>query len=389
MDIFLLRQSEREGTIEASLRATIPSLIEVVNFDRILEHKSKSAAGHDEPPTVLVITPPGDEERIDRLVEVAARYQNEIFLILISDEISATDYKRLVRTGGAEWASAKGASREVVEIIARRSQQRRASDNSAISRNVQPVTISFVPSAGGVGNTTLAIESAIYLKTNKATERKICIVDLDFQTSHLCDYLDAEARLHIAEFSNAPDRLDEHLLDSFKTSHSSGIDVFAAPRSKFPSEDLNIDALDVLFSMIARRYDLVFIDLPVTWFSWTVQVIAACDGAMITGLNTIPNLRQILETLTSVRTSASKLKIGIVLNRCEKSLFGVVAGRKQVERVLPDEELFFIGNRGEAIESANMGVPMMLGPSARKMREEFATLGNFFADLKSSRMVSR
>ena len=74
-----------------------------------------------------------------------------------------------------------------------------------------------------------------------------------------------------------------------KRSHSSGIDVFAAPRSKFASEDLNVEALDALFSMIAKRYDLVFIDLPVTWFSWTTQIIAACDGAVITGLNTIPN----------------------------------------------------------------------------------------------------
>jgi pilus assembly protein CpaE len=387
MNVFLLRQSEPEGRIEASLRATIPGLIEAASFELVLKHKS--AAGGHEPPTVLVVSPPGDDAFFERLVEVAAQYHKELFLILISDEISASAYKRLVRTGGAEWASAKAAPREVVEIIARRGQQRRGSDKVPSGpRNSAPVTICFVPSAGGVGNTTLVIESAIYLRTNNATERKICIVDLDFQTSHVCDYLDAEARLLIAEFSNAPERLDEHLLESFKTSHSSGIDIFAAPRSKFASEDLNVEALDALLSMIAKRYDLVFVDLPLTWFSWTTQIIAACDGAVITGLNTIPNLRQILETLSLVRTSSTTVKTGIVLNRCEKNLFGAVTGRKQVERLLPDEELFFIGSRAEAIESANMGVPMMLGPSARKIREEFAGLGNFCAALKSSRVLS-
>ncbi len=388
MAIFLLRNSEAEGAIETELRATISGLIEVASFDPILQRKS--AGGRDEPATVLVVASPGDHGYFDRLVELAAKYHNEIFLILISGEISASDYKRLVRTGGAEWASTKAASREVIEIISRRAQQDSApAKHSTPSRRLPPVTAAFVPSAGGVGNSTLAIESAIYLKANKATqEREICIVDLDFQTSHVCDYLDGEARLHIAEVANAPERLDEHLLDSFTTRHHSGVDVFAAPRSKFPSETMSINALDALFSMIARRYDLIFIDFPLTWFSWTSQVIAASDGAIIIGLSTIPNLRQISETLTLVRGSAAALKIGIALNRCEKSLFGSVAGRKQVERVLPNEELFFIGNHAEAIESVNMGVPMMLGSASRKMRGEFAGLANFCAELKSSRLVS-
>ncbi len=151
---------------------------------------------------------------------------------------------------------------------------------------------------------------------------------------------------------------------------------------------MSINALDALLSMIAKRYDLIFIDFPLTWFSWTAQVIAACDGAVITGLNTIPNLRQISETLTLVRASAATLEIRIALNRCEKNLFRSVAGRKQAERVLPAEELLFIGNHAEAVESVNMGVPMMLGPSARKLRNEFAGLANFCTELKSPRKVS-
>jgi pilus assembly protein CpaE len=388
MAIFLLRGSGTEGAIATELRAAIPDLIEVANLNRIIQRKS--AAKQEEPITVLVVPPPGHHGYFDQLVEFAAQHHNEMFLILISDEISATEYKHLVRTGGAEWASAKAASREVVEIITRRRQQNSPSVKyPPPSPSLPTVTVSFIPTAGGVGNATLVIELAIYLKSNKAThQRKICIVDLDFQTSHVCDYLDGEARLNIAEFSNAPERLDEHLLDSFKTRHTSGIDVFAAPRSKFPSENMSVHALDALLSMIAKRYDLIFIDFPLTWFSWTMQVITACDGAIITGLNTIPNLRQISETLILVRSGAAALKIAIALNRCDKNVFGAPVGRSQVERVLANEELFFIRNHAEATESVNMGVPMMLGSATRKMREEFAGLANFCAELKSSRLPS-
>ena len=389
MATFLLRESvePRAGDgLEKALLAEIPGLVQISSFDQALKPGS---GGEAEPATVLVVAPLDDQRYFDRLIEFTAKFRDRIFLIVVSNEISASDYKRLVRTGGADWASAKAAPREVAEIMARRRQEGLATRHAAPSPGLQPVTIAFIPSAGGVGNTTLVIESAICLKTAKATEqRKVCIVDLDFQTSHVCDYLDIEARLHIAEFANAPERLDEHLLDSFGTRHNSGIDVFAAPRSKFPSENMSINALDALFSMIAKRYDLIFIDFPLSWFGWTPQVIAACDGAVITGLNTIPNLRQISEALSLVRANAAAVKIGITLNRCEKNFFGSVAGRKQVQRVLPSEELFFIGYYSEALESANMGVPMVLGASAKKIRGEFVNLVNFCTELKSARVAS-
>ena len=392
MAIFLLggnSASETRSTIETGLLATIPDLIEVPSFDKVFERQS--IVKGNESATVLVIAPPENHGYLDRLVDVAERYGEDIFIILISDEISASDYKRLVRTGGADWASARGEPREVTDIIARR--QRRIKPASGSSHPtigtlhpVHPVTLSFIPSAGGVGNTTLALETAIHLKTSKSTgQRAICIVDLDFQTSHICDYLDSEPRLQIGELSNAPDRLDEHLFESFKTNHKSGIDVFAAPRSKFVSDDLNINALDALFSMIATRYNLIFIDFPLTWFSWTTQVIAATGGAIITGLNTIPNLRQISETLSLLRSTTNALQIAIALNRCQQGVFGTVSRRKHVERVLRNETMFFIADHPEAIEAVNMGVPMTMGPSASKLHKELAGLGSFCTELKPAR----
>jgi Flp pilus assembly CpaE family ATPase len=151
------------------------------------------------------------------------------------------------------------------------------------------------------------------------------------------------------------------------------------------SEDLNINALDALFSMIATRYNLVFIDFPLTWFSWTTQVIAASDGAIITGLNTIPNLRQISETLSLLRSTTNALQVAIALNRCQQGVFGTVSRRKHVERVLRNETMFFIADHSEAIEAVSMGVPMTMGPSASKRHKELAGLGSFCTELKPTR----
>jgi pilus assembly protein CpaE len=339
----------------------------------------------------VVALPPGDRQEFEQSVAVAARHAHEIFLVLIGDEISANDYKRVIRSGGADWASANADPAEVLEIIARRRHAESAARSAAPpSPGGRPVTVSFVPSAGGVGNSTLVLEIAAQLKTDKASQqRRICIVDLDFQTSHVCDYLDSEARLQVADLSSAPERLDEHLFESFRTQHDSGLDIFAAPRSKFSWEALNVNALDALFTMIARRYDLVLIDYPLPWFSWTTQIIAASDAAIITGINTIPCLRQVGETLALVRSSGSpSLQIAIAINRCDYTMLGTIARRKHVEMVLRNEQVFFIANRPEAIESANMGQPMMLGASARKLRRDFLPLAKYCAGLKSRSQAS-
>jgi hypothetical protein len=69
-------------------------------------------------------------------------------------------------------------------------------------------------------------------------------------------------------------------------------------------------------------------------------------------------------------------------------MLGTIARRKHVEMVLRNEQLFFIANRPEAIEGANMGQPMMLGASARKLRRDFLPLAKYCAGLKARTQAS-
>lgn len=385
MPVYLLQESVPHPAgagLKAALKSAIPDLREAVSLDAV----AKSAGTPDDPTIAVALLPSDVQLDFDGLVDFAARLRSGVFLIVVGGEISATQYKRLVRSGAADWVPMPADVGEVLEIIARRRIRATAAAGRASDRS--PVTISFIPSAGGVGNTTLAVEVAAFIKTDKATrERTVCLVDLDFQTSHVCDYMDSEPRLQIGELCSAPERLDDQLFESFKTRHSSGIDVFAAPRSNFSSENINIHALDALLSMIAPRYDLILIIFPLHWFAWTPQVIAASSGVIVSGANTIPGLRQVSETIARVRSSASgALDMRVALNRCERTLLGSIARRKHAEMVLRDEQIVFIGQRPEAVESVNIGVPMLLGAAARRVRREFAALAGFCTNLRSTRV---
>ena len=165
--------------------------------------------------------------------------------------------------------------------------------------------VSFTPSAGGVGNSTLAIETAIHLVRAKSTKgARVALVDLDFQSSHVCDYLDIAPKFQFEEIVAAPDRLDDHLLSAFISHHPSGLDVLAASRSRFHARDLSVEALSALFDRMAQRYSTIIIDLPLSVHSWTLPLLAASKGILVTGLNTIPGLRQIEETMRALREEA-------------------------------------------------------------------------------------
>src|ERR1039458_6837718 len=158
MSIYFLSPAidiERSVKLEKILRGAIPDLIKIENIEEILKEPSSAAQRY-----VLLIGSPQDNEFFDKLIDQASRGMDRLFFIFISDTISTGDYKRLVRTGDADWVTTDALPQEILEIISRR----RLVTESASSRPTEPVVISLVPSAGGVGNTTLAVEIASYLK---------------------------------------------------------------------------------------------------------------------------------------------------------------------------------------------------------------------------------
>ena len=320
---------------------------------------------------------------LDRIVDIAEQEHPGVFFIFISKEISASDYKRLVRSGGADWVSLEGAPHEILDIISR---SHRLDRRTAGAERLRPAIAAFVPSGGGVGNATLAIETAVQIKTQKQTrDRRVCLLDLDLQTSHICDYLDIEPRLQMKEIVDNPGRLDQQLFELYVSQHtSSGIDVLATPRNRNANVNLDMAALNSLFEMISQRYDLVVVDLPSTWFDWTKQIISVCDLAIVSGLNNVPGLRQVAETLNIIRAVPQiPAEIVVVLNRCEFSVLGRIARRQHAIQVLGKEKLFFVRqDTASANHSLNIGAPATLAGSSGRISKDIGALVSVVAALK-------
>src|SRR5258708_40132574 len=128
--------------LEDRIRSRLPNLQNLAALDEVTRQLA-----HDHREPIYVICPVlNSTSSLDRFVNIAAQEHGGVFLIFISREISATDYKRLVRGGNADWASLQNAPQEILDIISRTSQ---SETRSADDKRGRPAIVAFVPSAGG------------------------------------------------------------------------------------------------------------------------------------------------------------------------------------------------------------------------------------------------
>ena len=106
---------------------------------------------------------------------------------------------------------------------------------------------------------------------------------------------------------------------------------------------------------------------------------------IVTGIKTIPCLRQVSETIGAIRSSRPESgPVAVAINRCEQGLLGGVARRNHVKSVLPNEAIFFIRDYKKTIvESINTGIPVSPRGNRRMVRE-IAAVTSFCLGLKTA-----
>ena len=200
----------------------------------------------------LVIIPEFVGDATD-IIGFSKSARGKAFVVYISDTISADTYKQLSKSGAGEWIRWNSLGDELADVLRQHSSGPQRANGSIIA---------FLPSAGGVGNSTLALETAIHLASRGKAKRRACVLDLNFQSSAFPTNLDIEPRFDIAEILADPSRLDQHLIDVLTSNHSSGVDVFASPPGQFDYGKLESTILFAILDEISRRYDVVHLDLP-------------------------------------------------------------------------------------------------------------------------------
>lgn len=219
----------------------------------------------------------------------------------------------------------------------------------------------FLPAAGGVGVTTLAIQSALtLLRSGPKGSLSTCIVDLDFQHGACADYLDLEPRLDLGEIEPRPERLDRQLLEVMLSHHSTGIAVIAAPNRPAEMRSFDPNVVTRLLDLVSSYFDYVVIDMPRTWFPWTDNVLLGSNKLYIVSEMTVPGLRHAKQLVSAI---TERLEKGphpqVLVNRFEQRFFDTGLRRADIRQALGDAFGGTIPNNYRLVrEAIDRGVPL-------------------------------
>lgn len=220
--------------------------------------------------------------------------------------------------------------------------------------------LAFYGAKGGVGTTTIAVNTAIAL--HKQQRRRVALVDAKLQFGDHRVFLDVGLdKRSIVDAAESPS-IDMELLASILVHHNSGIDLLLAPPTPETADLVSaerhhlLQAVEVLRSM----YDYVVIDLDQRLDDHALDVLGVSDRVMIVlnaDLSCIKNVRLVMQTLDQV--GIPKDRLTLVMNR-SNAMTGV--SLKSVESVLKREiEHMVVNDYRAAITGLNTGRPFQAG----------------------------
>ena len=216
--------------------------------------------------------------------------------------------------------------------------------------------ILFYGAKGGVGTTTIAINSAIAL--HKELGRRVCLIDASLQFGDHRVFLDLGLdRMSVVDLATAP-TVDIDLIHQVLVKHESGIELLLAPPSPETAELVTQDHLPNLIGLMKNDFDYIVIDMDKRLDEVNLRIMDVADTiylVMTADLPCLKNVRLVLETIGHLGYSGNKVKL--ILNR-SNAFTGINV--KNAESALKRKIDFQIINEyRSAIGALNSGAPFM------------------------------
>jgi pilus assembly protein CpaE len=215
-------------------------------------------------------------------------------------------YRALIRRGVSEYLVAPVSPVLIIATVA----------GLYSSPSAKPLgrTIAFIGAKGGVGSSTVAHNVAHAIAGSLDSDVVIADLDLPFGTAGLDFNLDPAQG--IAEAVEAPDRLDDILLDRLLARCSERLSLLAAPATLDRTYDFAPEAFVPVIDIAQSGLPAVVIDLPHGWTGWIRSTLVSADEIVLTvepDLGNLRNAKNIADLLRETRRNDRPPRL--VMNR--------------------------------------------------------------------------
>ena len=231
-----------------------------------------------------------------------------------------------------------------------------APSEAAQSRPPSGHVLAFYGAKGGVGTTTIAVNTAIALQRDAG--RSVVLVDGNLQFGDHRVFLDIGLdRKSIVDVVSAP-TIDAELIRQVVVRHDSGIDLLLAPPSPETAELVTPEALPTILEILGATYDYVVVDVDKRLDEVNLRIFDAAEVIYVVltaDLSSLKNVRIMLETLANLGYDSSRVQL--VLNR-STAFTGINVKNAEGALRRPIEHHVVNDYRG-AISALNSGAPVL------------------------------
>ena len=242
----------------------------------------------------------------------------------------------------------------------------------ALERPARGRVVTFFSPKGGVGRTTMAVNTAVAAATEG--QQRVVVVDASLQFGDVGVLLNMSPRNNtIADVVRELAGADADIVDTMVVDHSSGVRVLLAPPTPEQAELVTPEHVTTILSALRATHDLVVVDAW-PWLNETTLTFLDNSDVVVALLtleiSNIKNLRQFLELTETLGYPEGKVRL--VLNRGD-SAYGIRV--QDVEASIGRKIDHTIVSDGQTVVYAlNRGVPFVLGTKQSRVSQDIFKL---------------
>jgi pilus assembly protein CpaE len=247
--------------------------------------------------------------------------------------------------------------------------------------------VTFFSPKGGVGTTTLAVNTALLLAggsdhlTSGFPGQKVLVLDLDLQFGQVATHLNLNPRFDVAGLSSDEPALnDPDVAASYLTAHSTGISVLAAPSIPDAEARVGIEELERILALLRPRFDQVVIDAGSRLDPRTLWTLEQADTHIFVIFPEIAALRATSLMLGYLAETATlRARTHFVVNHIFPKELLKTRDVENLLRARPAAEIPY--TEVDMIRAVNEGVPLVTSrpssPAALALRAVAQTVMGF------------
>lgn len=298
---------------------------------------SLRTAADNSPTPVLILAPAGDVEARIAFLEAGA------------DDVMSTEFGSRELEGRVE------------ALLIRYGRLRPIAERGAGAGEI----VAFFSPKGGVGTTTLAVNTAVLLAggggaTAQQAGARVLLVDLDLQFGQVATHLNLSPRYDIGVLANDDQALaDPELARGYLTAHTSGVQVLAAPTNPDVDARITVDHVDRALAALRPSFDHVVVDAGSRLDARALAVLEQAETHVFVIFPEIAALRATSLALAFLaETAMLRAKTHFVVNHIFPKELLKTRDVENLLRARPAAEIPY--TEVEMIRAANEGVPVVL-----------------------------